>query len=171
MAYSFSIISPTQIADHGGDPLVVRQALTEPALDLAYYRMDIVRLTAAGVYAPGAVALVAQVHNGKESSEVELVGGVAVHRLQPSPLEAASPVYRRRLTGYAPRLAPGTYYLRVYGYDPVGAVWNLLAIVLAPFLVVARPYPDEVWGVRQFWPSPPYYTGPRRSSDVNVYYP
>lgn len=161
MAYVFTIASPTDVADHGGDPLVVRQADAEPALTLgAVWRLVVVRLTAPGVY-----AAVAEVPNGQEdeTADVELVGGLRIHRIAPTPQDAANPAHLRRLVGYAPRLAPGTYVVRVY--EDVSGVWTLRG-TSAAFRVLARLHSDEVYRVRECWPSPPYYTGPRTMADA-----
>lgn len=166
MAYVFTIASPIDVADHGGDPLVVRQADAQPALTFGlFWRLVVVRLTAPGVY-----EAVAEVPNGKEdeAADVELVGGLRIHRIAPGPQDAASPANLRRLVGYAPRLAPGTYYVRVY--EDVSTVWTLRGVSDA-FRVLARVHPDEVYRVRECWPSPPYYTGPRTMADAAMIEP
>jgi len=167
VAYSFSIVSPLAVADHGGDPLVVLQALAEPALSLALgWRLVAVRLTAL----PSTYEEVAEVPNGleDESDAVELVAGLRIHRIVPTPQDAASPAHLRRLVGYAPKLAPGTYSVRVY--SETGGVWTARGVA-GPFAVLARLHPDEVYRVRETWPSPPYYTGPRSMGDATLIEP
>lgn len=166
MAYVFTIVSPLDVADHGGDPLVVRQADAEPALTYgAVWRLVVVRLTAPATYEE-----VAHVPHGQEddADDVELVGGLRIYRITPRPQDAASPAHQRRLTGYAPRLAPGTYYVRVY--EEVSAVWTLRGVA-GPFRALARLHPDEVYRVREVWPSPPYYTGPRSAEQAALIEP
>lgn len=169
MAYTISIISPTDVADHGGDPLVTLVSGVGEYWVWPFQRMVIVRLTAL----PSTYEEVAQVHNGQEdeTADVEIVGGFRIHRVAPTPLDAASPAYRRRLVGYMPRLAPGTYYVRVYGYDPATLHWYDRGVTTNALRVLARVHPDEVYRVRECWPSPPYYTGPRSMGDATMIEP
>lgn len=169
MPYTISIASPTDVADHGGDPLVTLVNGTSEYWPWPYYRMVIVRLTAL----PSTYAEVAQVHNGQEdeTADVELIGGVRIHRISPSPLDASSPAWRRRLVGYAPKLAPGTYYVRVYGYNPLDSLWYDRGVTTNALRVLARVHPDEIYRVREVWPSPPYYTGPRSMGDATMIEP
>lgn len=70
----------------------------------------------------------------------------------------------RQITAFAPTLAPGVYYLRLWSVGNDDTVTESYTIV-GNFRVLPPVWYDSVGDIRGRFPSPPYFSGPREPKE------
>lgn len=152
-------LSAARIGGQGGDTLIVELSTSLNIGDLG--RIKIVKLADR----PPTYTYVGEALNGRPG-ETELGdANETIYHLTPYPDTPTEPKIRRFLRAYAPRLAPGIYYLQVEVKAAGTYTWELYAVATPGIRVLRRLKHQEVYAQRQLYPTPPFAVGPKHLNE------